>query len=363
MKKSNIKTDTYQDKRVKQSIVSVSSFFSFLALSAFIVTCCIIMFISLANIRINWSMPGVKLAALRTLGNVLFFGLVFSILDNIRKRITVCKPINKILQATSKITKGDFSVRIEPLHSKNKKNEFDVLIDDLNKMADEIGSLETLRSDFIANVSHEMKTPLSVMNNYAVLLKSKEIDDKARIEYADKIYEASGRLSGLITNILKLNKLENQQIFPETIEYDLSEQLYTSLLIYEPIWEKRNLKIEIDIQENIMINADSELMQLVWANILSNAFKFTPDGGSIILKAEKHGSRIIVSVGDTGCGMSDDIQKHIFEKFYQGEKSHSTKGNGLGLALVKRIVDILNGKIEVQSEIGKGTTFVVELRG
>ena len=232
----------------------------------------------------------------------------------------------------------------------------------INKMAEELSGMETLRTDFIANVSHELKTPLAVMGNYATMLQRPDITGEERNAYAKAISEAARKLAQLITNILKLNKLENQQIFPQPKEFDLGEQLCESLLGFEDAWEAKNLEIETNIQDDVRIRSDPELLSLVWNNLISNAVKFTADGGKIGITLKTEENRVIVTVSDTGCGMKHDTGKHIFEKFYQGDTSHATQGNGLGLALVKRVMDILNGEIGVQSVYGEGSTFTVKLK-
>ena len=156
--------------------------------------------------------------------------------------------------------------------------------------------------------------------------------------------------------------MENQQIFPQAEEYDLGEQLCECLLQFEDAWEQKQLNIETEIEEDVRIRSDSELLSLVWNNLFSNAVKFTSDGGTIGVKLKTEGEFIIVSVSDTGCGMSADTGRHIFEKFYQGDTSHATQGNGLGLALVKRVVDILNGEIAIQSVVGEGSIFTVKFK-
>lgn len=357
MKQIDKRADNYRDKRVKRSLLSVRSFFSFFGLAAFIVTCCMVMFIITSGVKMTYE--NTKDAAIYTLGNVIFFGLLFSIFDNIRGKITIARPINRILKGTRSITKGDFSVRIKPLHKKNIRNEFDVLIEDFNKMAQELEGMETFRTDFIANVSHELKTPLAVIQNYATMIQDPDIEDERKLEYAKIITEASRRLSSLITNILKLSKLENQQIFPNAKEYDLSEQICACLIGYESVWEKKNIDIDTDIDDSVTITADEELMSMVWNNLFSNAFKFTPENGKVSVSVKQDDNKVTVNVSDTGCGMSDDVKSHIFEKFYQGDKSHSVQGNGLGLALVKKVIDIAGGEINVSSEIEKGSIFSV----
>ena len=222
--------------------------------------------------------------------------------------------------------------------------------------------METLRTDFIANVSHEMKTPLAVMQNYGTLLQAPDLPDEKRIEYAKSITDASRRLADMMTNILKLNRLENQQIYPNLATFDLGEQLCESLLQYESTWERKNIEIETDIAENVLVSADAELLPLVWNNLFSNAFKFTEDGGRVTLTLTADETYATVKVADTGCGMSAEVGAHIFEKFYQGDTSHATQGNGLGLPLVKRVVDIMQGEIGVESAVGVGTTFTVRIR-
>ena len=229
-------------------------------------------------------------------------------------------------------------------------------------MIEEISGVETLRTDFIANVSHELKTPLAVMQNYGTLLQDPDLSEEKRIEYGKNIAEQTRRLSNLVMNILKLNKLENQQIYPNVEKYYLSEQLCESMLEFENVWEEKNIEIEADLDEEVRILADKELLSLVWNNLLSNALKFTEEGGRVSLALRGDEQFAYVEVKDTGCGMNAETGKNIFKKFYQGDTSHATKGNGLGLALVKRVIDICGGEISVSSKLGEGSTFTVKLR-
>ena len=200
------------------------------------------------------------------------------------------------------------------------------------------------------------------MQNYGTLLQAPDLSDEQRMEYAKGITDASRRMADMMTNILKLSRLENQQIFPQVTEFDLGEQLCECLLQYENVWETAEIEIETDIAEDIKITADAELLALVWNNLFSNAFKFTEAGGTVSVRLSSTEHHAIVKVQDTGCGMTDDVGAHIFEKFYQGDTSHATQGNGLGLALVKRVIDIMHGEIAVESAVGVGTTFTVALR-
>ncbi|MGN1187099.1 MAG: sensor histidine kinase, partial [Lachnospiraceae bacterium] len=232
---------------------------------------------------------------------------------------------------------------------------------DFNKMVEELGSIETLKTDFFSNVSHEIKTPLAVIQNNAELLRLEGLTEEERLEYTETILHATKRLSNLITNMLKLNKLEKQAITPAPQQYDLCAQLCECALQFEDAWERKNVEFEADIEERAMIEADEGLLALVWTNLLSNAVKFTPEGGTIRLAQISDEEKITVSVADTGCGMDEKTMSRIFDKFYQGDTSHSTEGNGLGLALVKRILQLSDGDISVNSEVGRGTVFTVTL--
>ena len=302
-----------------------------------------------------------KKSAKLTFINILFISLVFTLLDGIYRKITVERPLRSILEATEKLTGGNFSVRIKPFHGYDSNSALDTIIENFNKMAEELSGVETLRNDFISNVSHEIKTPLAVIKNYAAMLKRSDITEEERIEYAGIIEQSSARLSNLITNILKLNKLENQQIFPDVKEFDLGNQLCECILNMEEIFERKNLELDTDIEEGVKIKSDEELLSIVWNNILSNAVKFTDEGGLITVSLRKNDDRAEVDISDTGCGMSPDVGRRIFEKFYQGDESHSGEGNGLGLALVKRVIDITGGEIFVESERGKGSKFIIKL--
>ena len=201
-----------------------------------------------------------------------------------------------------------------------------------------------------------------MIQNYGTMLQQPNLSDEDRKDYARTVTNASQRLASLITNILKLNKLENQQIYPKKEHFDLGEQLCECLLGFENAWEAKNLEIETEIKDGVNVESDPELLSLVWNNLFSNAIKFTEEGGTIGLKLHTENGHAVVEVSDTGCGISPEVGAHIFEKFYQGDTSHATQGNGLGLALVKRVVDIIGGEISVSSELGKGSTFTVRIK-
>ena len=348
----------------KKILHGISNWFVFFLVAAFVVTCCMTLFITVIadTLDLTFTEDNISAAAKLTFGNVLLISLLFTVIDAVRRRLMVDRPTKRIISAGEKITSGDFSVRVEPFRDNMAYESFNSIINCFNKMAQELGSVETLRTDFIANVSHELKTPLAVMQNYGTMLQSPDLPDEKRIEYAKGITDNSRRLASLITNILKLNKLENQQIFPVSERFDLSEQLCESLLQFEEIWEQKNIEIETDIEDEININSDFELLSLVWNNLLSNAFKFTENGGTVSVSLSANDEYATVKISDTGCGISAETGAHIFEKFYQGDTSHAMQGNGLGLALVKRVVDIMNGEIAVESKVGMGSTFTVRLK-
>ena len=337
-----------------KKLFSPWQFFVFFIMSAFLITCCFLLFFS----GIDMPLEIIKGRAIITFLNVIFLSALFTAIDVFRRLYTIKRPITRILDATKKIRQGDFSVRIPS----QGISEFDIIIDDINSMTEELSGIETLRSDFISNVSHELKTPLAVIQNYSAMLQNPNLTQNERDEYVKVLLSTSRRLSNLITNILKLNKLENQQIFPNSKKYDLSEQLCECLLGFEISIEEKELNVETDIDLDIYINSDSELLALVWNNVISNAVKFTDKGGKITVSLKKENNFAVVKISDTGCGISPETGKHIFEKFYQGDKSHAMQGNGLGLALVKRIIDIVQGEIELTSEVGKGSIFTVKLR-
>ena len=343
-----------KNRKFRQILRAVNNYVVFFLMVTFVVSCCMM--------GLVFTKDNIGDAAKLTFGNVLLITFLSGTFDYFRRKQMVDRPVKQILTAAEKIMQGDFSVRIEPVKDFAGETGFNEIIDCFNKMTAELAGTETLRTDFIANVSHELKTPLAVMGNYATMLQRPGLSEEEKNEYAKAISESARRLAQLITNILKLNKLENQQIFPQLDEYDLGEQLCESLLQFEDIWEKKSLNIETDIEEDVWIRSDAELLSLVWNNLISNAVKFTPDGGTIGLRLKTEGDMVIVSVRDTGCGIKPEVGQHIFEKFYQGDTSHATQGNGLGLALVKRVVDILNGEIGVQSVFGQGSTFTVKFR-
>lgn len=343
-----------QKKMVRDAI---RHFVVFFLLIAFVITCNFYLFLH----SMQMDEAEIRAAAPITFYNILLLTALFSIFDVIRRAWMIGRPVNRILEGMHKIVFGDFKVRIPYIKGENSGNEFDAIIKGLNEMTAELGSVETLRTDFVSNVSHELKTPLSVIQNYGTMLQSPNLSEEQRIEYARAVTEQTRKLSSLITNILKLNRLENQQIYPEKKEYNLTEQICECLLGFEHSWEQKDLEIETDLEGDVIVCEDAELLSLVWNNLFSNAIKFSNEGGKVFVGVKKEDGKIFMTVTDNGCGISPEVGKHIFERFYQGDTSHATQGNGLGLALVKKVIDIVGGDISVQSTMGEGTTFCVRL--
>lgn len=349
------------DKKYRGALRLASRYFGFFMIVAFVITCGLLLFLNTLSesLGIEFTSENISKAAKLTLINVLFISLVLTIIDTLRRKFTVERPVKEITRAAEKMIHGDFSVRINYKPWLTEDDGWADIADCINKMAEELSGVETLRTDFIANVSHEMKTPLSVIQNYATLIMTDGIADEQRNEYARAITAATKRLSDMVTNILKLNRLENQTIYPNAERFELGEQLAECLLEHEGTWERKNIEIDTDIEGGVFVLADRELLSLVWSNLFSNAFKFTENGGRVSVSLAVSDGYAVVKVADTGVGMPAEVGAHIFEKFYQADGSHKTDGNGLGLALVRRVIDITHADITVESEPERGTTFTV----
>ncbi|GAF38338.1 two component sensor transduction histidine kinase [Agrilactobacillus composti DSM 18527 = JCM 14202] len=345
------------DSQVKRSLFGIGNYLVYFLSSALIVT--------VSTSLIYQAQPQdtdqLRRRAILTLIAILALALVMTLLNGLWRRYTIGRPVKAILHATEQLTKGDFDVRIEPFHGFESINELDAIISNFNIMAAELGSVEALQSDFIANISHELKTPLAVIQNYSTMLQDSKLDAETRQIYTKKIIASTQKFSVLITNMMKLNKLENQLIIPKRDNFLLNEQLAAVLVEFEGLWEGKGIDIDVDMPD-LRITSDRALLALVWNNLIANAIKFSQQGDKITVSlTPSAANRVTVTIQDTGAGMSDTVQQHIFDKFYQGDKAHAAKGNGLGLALVSRVVKMLAGQIEVTSQLGVGSTFKVTL--
>lgn len=269
----------------------------------------------------------------------------------------IIRPIKSITHAFDRLSKGDFSVRVP---TDSRINEMQETSERFNAMAFDLSHIETLRNDFVVNVSHEFKTPIAAIEGYATLLQDKNLSTERQDYYLDKIIANSRRLSDLSSNVLALSKLENQETVLHRTEYRLDEQLRRAVLLLERKWTAKELEFDIRLP-NLRFYGNEPLLDQVWLNILDNAIKHSPEGGVIRVGLQSDDRSVTVSIADDGDGMTEEVQKHIFEKFYQGDRSHSDEGNGLGLALVKRIVELCHGSVQVESAPGEGACFRVTL--
>lgn len=290
---------------------------------------------------------------------VLFVTALYCTIDLIRRRKTVDKPMEDILAATERMSHGDFSARLSP--SAHAQVELETIKRNVNLLAEELGKSAMLSSDFIANVSHELKTPLAVIQNYAAALQNPSLDESTKTEYARQLQKASARLSVLVQNILQLNKLENQKILPKTERFALHEHLAQAVIAWEERIESKNITLDCQFEE-LSVCSSPELLDIVWNNLLSNAVKFTPENGHIWVTLRAEGKNAVVSIKDDGCGISKQTGERIFDKFYQGDTSRKSEGNGLGLALVKRVATLIGAELSVQSTEGKGSAFSLLLK-
>ncbi len=294
--------------------------------------------------------------------DVAFFAITCTAIDLFRRKITESRPSRQILDATDKIAKGDFTVRLKPSHPYSRYDEYDYIKENLNKMAAELSKNEVLKNDFISNVSHEMKTPLAVIQSYASALRDGKLDEQTRASYAKTLTEETRRLNYLVTNILKLNKLENSAIKQDARKVRLDEVLSSCVVNYEESISDKGLELYCDICE-AEAYSQPDYLEIVFNNLLSNAVKFTEAGGKIGVYLTVINGKAIIKITDTGCGIPSETGERIFDKFYQGDTSHAKEGNGLGLALVKKVIDLIGGEIKVESEPGKGSEFSVILNG
>lgn len=264
-------------------------------------------------------------------------------------------PLREIISATDRLAEGDFEARIDL----QGPDELQKLNSSFNHMAEELGNLELLRSDFVNNFSHEFKTPIVSIRGFAKLLKHDDLSREDQNEYLDIIIDESERLAELATNVLNLSKIENQTIVADKTCYNGSEQIRRTIVVLQNKWAEKNIEIGFDCEE-IEFYGNSELLGQVWLNIIDNAIKFSPSNSTIEIEIRKIPTKVIVTITDQGIEMSAETASHIFDKFYQGDASHSVKGNGIGLTLTKRIVELHGGQV-IPMNRGTGTAFEVIL--
>ena len=302
-------------------------------------------------------LPGFLLSHVGSPLGIIVMTIAFTLMISVQVGKSKLRPINDLIRAMSRVSEGDFSVRVE---EEDAPGEMGDLVHSFNEMAQELGGIEMFRKDFINNFSHEFKTPIVSIRGFAKQLERDDLTDEQRREYTSIIVSESERLANMASNILLLTKLENQQIVTDREEYRLDEQLRKCILLLEKNWSAKEIELSLNMDEVTYVG-NEEMMSHVWVNLIGNAVKFSPQGGLLEITCARMGNGVIATIRDHGEGMDEDTQKRIFEKFYQGDSAHATEGNGLGLSLVKRIVDLCNGQVVVDSHPGAGTAFTVTL--
>ena len=268
-------------------------------------------------------------------------------------------PVKKLLSAMEKVADGDFSTRLE---TKSSLKEIREIYSGFNLMASELGAIEILQTDFVSNVSHEFKTPINAIEGYSTLLQGDENLSDEQKQYVDKIMFNTKRLSDLVGSILLLSKIENQPIPSNQTTFRLDEQVRQSIVALEPAWSKKDIEFDVEM-DSIEYKGNESMMHHIWDNLIGNAIKFNPECGLICIRLARQNNDVVFTIEDSGPGISDEAKKHIFDKFYQGDSPHKDEGNGLGLALVKKILSVSNGEISVENIDGGGCRFTVVLHG
>ncbi|MGO3499808.1 HAMP domain-containing sensor histidine kinase [Leuconostoc falkenbergense] len=348
----------HDGKTVNRSIFGIGNYLVYFLSSSLVVTVTIlIIYVPKGDETAQMIRP----RAIIALVIIIAMALLLTVINGLWRRYTIGRPVKKILAATQQVTEGDYNVQIQPSHGFDSINELDVIITNFNIMTKALGSVETLQTDFIASVSHEIKTPLAIIQNYATMIQDSSLPVTERERYATRIADATSRLSGLITNILALNKIDNQEITTKKDTYLLNEQIAEVLVNHETLWSEKNIDLQIDA-EDVYITGDKELLALAWNNLVSNAIKFNHTNGKITVVVKTISDKeILVSIADSGIGLTEEQRQHIFDKFYQADTARSVQGNGLGLALVKRVIDIVGGQVVVTSQHNVGTQFEIKL--
>lgn len=286
---------------------------------------------------------------------VMVMSIVFGLILSAAYWAIMIKASKPYLEAIQRVAECDFSVRIKDSPILSNLG----IAEQFNNMMEQLASVETLRDNFVSDFSHEFKTPIVSIAGFATLLKDKNLTEDERNEYLDVIIDESHRLVDLSESVLLLSRLDSQVIVNEP--FLLDEQLRQCVLLFARQCSSKNIKVEADFDDGIAVTCCKKLLSQVWVNLLSNAVKFTPEGGTITVSVAQSEQSVTVAVADTGCGMSDDVKDKVFIKFFQGDKSRTTSGNGLGLSVVKKICDLLSLTIRIESEVGVGSKFIVTI--
>lgn len=270
------------------------------------------------------------------------------------------EPIQKVSNAAQKVADGDFTVQIPESSDPVTVTEYEDLQKNFNKMTEQLNGMDYMRKDFMSNVSHEFKTPIAAISGFCELLEDDNVSPEEQKEYLGIIKEESERLSHLCGNMLRMSRLDNTTILTRKEPVQVDEQLRRAVILLDEKYPDRAEDIEVEL-EPMTLETDPDLLEQIWINLLDNAVKYSNPGDAIRVISRTEGPILVISISDDGVGISPEKREHIFDKFYQGDASHKKEGNGLGLSIVKRIVELLHGSISCESEEGKGTTFTVKI--
>ena len=348
----------HENKKTFRQRFGLTALFSTVVFLILMITSLIIFIVGVLLIRVN----AINIAKISRHEPMLpiFVLLIISVLVGTVVSFMISrfplKPLRRVIDATNRLASGDFSVRLH-LPGPSSFHEVET---SFNRMAEELGSIEMLRSDFVDHFSHEFKTPIVSIKGFAEELKHDDLTPEQRNEYLDINIHESSRLSQLATNVLNLSRVEKQTILANRERFDLTEQVRRCVLLFENKWEQRRLNLNVELDE-VTIEGDEELLSQVWLNLIDNAVKFTPEGGCVDIRLQKGETSVVFLIRDDGYGIPEEAQRHIFDKFYQGDASHTVSGNGLGLSIARRIVALHSGDIRCKSEESAGTEFIVEL--
>ncbi len=350
-------TRRWKEKTSRNSLTLGLAFFAFLILvSAMTLTLVMLFILERAGLFVNTDGDvqfGTILLCMALIS--LVFGAAIAYFGS---RLSL-KPINDLINKLNRLAAGDFKARLKFEGALASYPAFEEIATSFNTLAEALEGTELLRGDFINNFSHEFKTPIVSITGMASLLTRGNLTEEQRRTYLRSIEEESKRLAAMATNVLKLTRVENQTILTDLSAFNLSEQLRASLLLLETKWESKSLELSLSFDE-LTIEANEELLKEVWINLLDNAVRFSPERGTVTVEASETDGLITVRVGNEGSEIPPEKQKKIFNKFYQADESHATQGNGIGLAIVKRVVELHGGEVRVESGNGQ-TVFTVEL--
>lgn len=339
-------------RKKNKKYINVHLYFTILVLADFLI---IVLFaIGISNFL--RSVVGIKLAVSPVVALIASCSGVAGGITLILSRIFL-NPFRELSESMQRVEEGNFEIRLD---TESRLYEVRKTYDSFNKMMEQLAVTEVIQKDFISNVSHEFKTPLSAIEGYAMLMQTAALSDEDKELYTEKILYNTRRLSDLVGNILLLSKFENQTLSVHSENFKLDEQIRQAVLSLETEWDKRAVEFELELEEVIYYGNESMLMH-VWTNLIGNAIKFGPDGQTITIRLVEQEEKIVFTVEDQGPGIMTDVKHNIYEKFYQEDSSHKGDGNGLGLALVKKIVELNAGEVSVENIEPTGCRFIVVL--